>query len=276
MASFSIDHHKARTGRVTWDDLDLTAFGTDRLPEGALRCLRSMHDVEHHTICYLREVLVTPAHRDPELTTFLILWAFEELWHGEALAAVLDAHGEPAGTARVAASRANLGARDHLRPLLIGLAGWAAGDDFVAVHMAWGAVNELATRAGYARLVERAGHPVLTELVSRILRQEGRHAAFYLAQAHRRLEASRRARCLTRAALRHLWQPVGSGVMASAEAAFLVDYLFGGADGRRAADRVDRQLDRLPGLCGLGLLRGAVDARTTARPAVGEASSSRR
>ena len=35
-----------------------------------------------------------PAHRDPEVTAFLACWVFEELWHGDAIAAVLEAHGE--------------------------------------------------------------------------------------------------------------------------------------------------------------------------------------
>ena len=63
-----------------------------------------MHDVEHHTVCYLRDLLVTPAHRDPEITTFLTMWTFEEFWHGEAIAAVL---GRPrrAGRGRRASRR---------------------------------------------------------------------------------------------------------------------------------------------------------------------------
>ena len=62
-----------------------------------------MHDVELHTICYLRDLLVTPAHADPDVTTFLSCWAYEELWHGEALGDVLAAHGRPSGAARVSA-----------------------------------------------------------------------------------------------------------------------------------------------------------------------------
>ncbi len=36
--------------------------------------------------------------------------------------------------------------------------------------------------------VQRAGHPVLTELLGRIMRQEGRHVDFYATEATRRLE----------------------------------------------------------------------------------------
>ena len=64
-----------------------------------------MHDVEHHTVCYLRDLLLTPAHQDPEITSFLSCWVFEEMWHGEAIGRVLEAHGEEAGAPRIAALR---------------------------------------------------------------------------------------------------------------------------------------------------------------------------
>ena len=81
-----------------------------------LRCLRYMHDVENHTVCYLRDVLVTRAHRDPEVTSFLTLWNYEEFWHGEAIARILAAHDEPAGTGRIAALRQRLPKRDAWKP----------------------------------------------------------------------------------------------------------------------------------------------------------------
>ena len=76
-----------------------------------------MHDVENHTVCYLRDVLVTRAHRDPEVTSFLTLWNYEEFWHGEAIAGILAAHDEPAGTGRIAALRQRLPKSDAWKPL---------------------------------------------------------------------------------------------------------------------------------------------------------------
>ncbi|MDA8286602.1 MAG: ferritin-like domain-containing protein [Actinomycetota bacterium] len=253
---------------LEWEDLDLAAFGSSPLDQDSLRCLRYMHDVEFHTVCYLRDLLLTPAHTDPELTAFLSTWVYEELWHGEALAAVLEAHGEEHGQLRVAALRGGLGWRDRLRPLLAALGGWWAGDDLVALLMAWGALNESTTQAGYSLLARRAGHPVLQELVGRIMRQEGRHLDFYTRQAARRLAVSRRARRLTRAALSMLWRPVGSGVLPAAESTFLLRHLMGGPDGQTAVERLDRRLDRLPGLSDLRLVRRAV-ARAGVRPAPG-------
>ena len=117
--------------------------------------------------------------------------------------------------------------------------------------MTWGAVNEWTTQAGYARLAERAGHPVLTELLGRIMRQEGRHIAYYAGEAERRLDGHRGVQRVVRGALTHLWRPVGAGVMPEREVRFLVDTLFGGRDGRDAAARLDERIARLPGLDGL-------------------------
>jgi hypothetical protein len=216
-----------------------------------------MHDVEGHTICYLRDLLVTRAHRDAEVTSFLACWSYEEHWHGEAIAKVLAAHDEVSGRDRVGPMRAALPKSDNTRPLLFSL-GSALTPHMVPVQMSWGAINEWTTQAGYAQLAKRAGHPVLSELLRRIMKQEGRHIDFYAAQARRRLAASSAARRLTRGALRRWWTPVGAGVMPKAEVNFLARYLFGDAAGLDAARRVDRQVARLPGLDGLRLLEGAV------------------
>ena len=255
---FDIEAYKSRVRRLQWDDLDLDAFSDLPLDAPALRCLRYMHDVEFHTACYLRELLVSRAHADPEVTAFLSCWVYEEMWHGEAIAAVLTAHHEPAGTARVAHMRGRLGWSERLRPAAMMAGSALTGDDFVAVQMAWGAINELTTQAGYSQLARRAGHPVLSALLRRIMRQEGLHIDFYTSQARRRLGASRRARTLARVALRRWWAPVGSGVMPRQETAHLAVHLFGRPEDRAVARRVDGHIDRLPGLQGLHLLEGSL------------------
>lgn len=253
-----LDTFADRSARLDLTDLDIdAAFRDQPLDPDALRCLRYMHDVEHHTICYLRDLLVTSLHRDPEITTFLTMWAYEEHWHGDAIARVLDAHGEPAGVARLDVLRRELGWRDRLMPFTHLAGSTLAGESFVAVHMSWGAVNEWTTQAGYARLSVLAGHPVLSEILRRIMRQEGRHIDVYASQAERRLRDDRRARRLARFALRRLWKPVGANVMPDDEVRFLVRYLFAGEEGRQMADRIDRRVDRLPGLEGLALVSTA-------------------
>ena len=219
-----------------------------------------MHDVENHTVCYLRDVLVTRAHRDPEVTSFLTLWNYEEFWHGEAIAGVLAAHDEhgrhrdgspPSASGCPSATR---GGRSSFQ-----LAS-AITPHLTAVHMTWGAVNEWTTQAAYARLAKLADHPALTELLRRIMKQEGRHIDFYATQARARLADSRAAQRMTRWALRQYWAPVGSGVVPDREVASSAPTCSGTTTGRAVADRIDRRVDRLPGLDGLNLLRGAVSA----------------
>lgn len=256
--AFAIEDYARRAAPVRTEDLDFGAFRDQPLREGTLRCLRFMTDIESHTVCYLRDLLVTPSHQDPEVTTFLTMWNYEEHWHGEALGEVLAAHGEPAGLTRVEAIRAGLGWKDRLAPLRQSVLANVIGPDFVAVHMTWGAVNEWATYAGYQRLIEREPHPVLTELLRRIMRQETRHVAFYVTQARRRLAASARARRLTRFALRRFWAPVGSSVMPERETRHLLNYLFDGPGGARTVRKIDADVERLPGMAGLNLVRRGI------------------
>ncbi len=255
--NFAIEDYKRQTNRLEVDDIDFDAFRDQPLDEATLRCLRYMHDVELHTVCYLRDLLLTPAHQDPEMTTFLTFWNFEEFWHGEALGRVLDAHGEPAGDSRVARMRHRLGWRDRARPALTTLSSAMVGQAFIAVHMTWGAINEWSTQAGYARLAAKAKHPVLGDLLSRIMKQEGRHIDFYGSQASQRLAASAKARRVTRFALKHFWAPVGTGVMPDVENRYLLQHLLGDDEGRIVVERIDRRIDRLPGLSGLELLTTA-------------------
>jgi hypothetical protein len=254
-----LERYAASAARLDLEGVDMDAFLERPLDASTLRCLRYMHDIEHHTVCYLRDLLVTPVHRDPAATTFLTVWNYEEMWHGDAIARVLAAHGEDAGGPRVRRLRQHLGVRDRLAPALHAAGAAVAGEAFGALHMTWGAVNEWTTQAGYARLAERAGHPVLSEMLRRIMRQEGRHIAYYAGEAERRLAGRRGVQRLVRWALAHLWRPVGAGVMPLTEVRFLVDTLFAGADGRAAAARIDERVARLPGLAGLRLVSGAVD-----------------
>lgn len=250
-----MDKYARTAAPVRWDDIDLTVFRDRPLSDGTLRVLRYMCDVESHTVCYLRDLLVTPSHADPEVTTFLTMWNYEEYWHGEVLADVLAAHGIATGDDHVRAVRERLGWRDKLAPVKQSMLANLVGEDFIATHMSWGAVNEWLTHAGYTRLMQIEQHATLTAVLERIAAQETRHIAFYATQARERLQRSAKARRLTRFALARAWQPVGANVMPRPEVRHLVRHLLGGPDGLVAADRVDARIDGLPGCEGLGLVR---------------------
>src|ERR1700729_3879950 len=167
----TIDSYKSRAGRLDLEGIDFDDFRDQPLPSEALRSLRYMHDVEFHTVCYLRDLLLTPAHQDPAITSFLSCWVFEEMWHGEAIGQVLEAHGEGAGPPGIAALRQGRRRRQAASALTTIASAAFAGRAFIAVHMTWGAINEWTTQAGYSRLAETAGHSTLRELPRPVLEQ---------------------------------------------------------------------------------------------------------
>jgi hypothetical protein len=234
---------------VTADVVDAAAFAQRPLSDWALQTLAYMSDIEQHTIAYLRELLSTRAVDDPEIAQFLACWFYEESAHGRALAAVLDAHGYVGAMS----PRRPLGVRARLEAMVMAALS-ATWPSFSAVHMTWGAINELTTLTAYRQLDARAGHPALSALLARIARDESRHFGFYFDQARRRLAASARTRRAVRVFVEAFWAPVGSGVRPHGEVAALAATLFSGADGRDAARRIDRTIRRLPGFDGVPLV----------------------
>lgn len=252
--SFDVDQYAQTSTRIRWDDLDMSSFETSPLSEDALRCLRYMSDVETHTVCYLRDLLVTPSHADPEVTVFLTMWNLEEYWHGEVLDEVLERHGVPTGPNHTRAVRTRLGWKDRLAPIRQSLLANIIGEDFIATHMAWGAINEWCAHSAYTRLIESTKHPVLTEILRRIAKQETRHVAFYNSQARDRLERSRKAQHIARFALGKAWGIVGSTLMPALEVKHMLGYLYGGKAGLEEVRRIDAKIDSLPGQRNLHLV----------------------
>jgi hypothetical protein len=132
--------------------------------------------------------------------------------------------------------------------------------DFVALHMTWGAINELTTLTAYHQLLRRSEHPVLHRMLRRIIQDERRHFAFYRAQAKARMEDKPRVGRLVRRGLKAFWTPVGAGVKSEEEVDALALYLFGDSpEGREGAREIDRTIAELPGLEGLTLIEDALD-----------------
>ena len=257
----SIQKFEEQGGRLRTDDIDFEAFRTQPLPADVLRCISYMHDIEYQTVLYTRELLMMPQWKDPQFTAFLTLWNYEEYWHGNALGRILAMHGEPAHDPRLSAMRVFNKRYLFWSPAIFWLLGHGVRK-FPAVHMTWGAINEWTANAAYNRLAAVADHPVLTELLGRIMRQEGRHAGYYASYARELLEGDRKAQKVTRWFLRHQWAPVGNGDVPKIETSFTTAYLFGSGDGMELIDRIEDRIDLLPGLKGLNLVRtGIAEAR---------------
>jgi len=250
MTTFDLDGWVARSGALDLTGIDWTEVPRHPLPEPAIRTLLYMQDIESHTIVYLRSLFVTRAIDDPEISTFLACWLYEETFHGIALARFLEAAGHAVPPRPKPHGHESFAQWLEARATAVLSRTWA---NFCAVHMTWGAINELTTLTGYLRLKTVAGHPVLSDLLERIMRDESRHFFFYYRQAEERLR-SPAAAGVARFLVDHFWGPVGTGVGTPGELEFMAQYLFDGEDGRIAIRKVDETIRRLPGFASVQLL----------------------
>lgn len=248
---FDIEQYLATSRRLVTEDLDW-----DDVPNHPLRAeeqafLAYAMNIEDHTLFYLRDLLDTPAALEPDVAAFLSCWAYEEHYHGRALERFAQAHGGSEAPRRDAVRRQAQTGR---------FAGWFKGlgtkaiarmsPDFAAVHMTWGAVNELTTLSGYEELARRTEHPVLRELLARIVKDERRHFAFYYNQAAKRLEKSPRQQRITRWLMDRIWRPVGSGQFPLPDVVASGAYVFGTDVGRKTVEKLESTIGQLPGMTG--------------------------
>ena len=129
----------------------------------------------------------------------------------------------------------------------------AAWKDFLALHMSWGAVHECTTIHAYQRLMAMNDHPVLDELLRRIVFDEARHFSFYMWQARERL-AQPRVQRIVRAIMDRMYIPVGANHQPDQLACWVSGQLFDGEGGREAAQKVDQTISKLPGFSDARLL----------------------
>ena len=270
--AFDLEAYVARSRAVDLSTIPWDEIPRHPLPPEAVRTLRYMQDIESHTIIYLRSLLATRAIDDPEVATFLSCWVYEETFHGIALARFLEAAGHPMGPRPRPHGHEPLSQRLEAAATAMVSRAWP---DFCAVHMTWGAINELTTLTGYRRLVAVARHPVLSDLLERIMLDESRHFFFYYRQAEIRLQRPMVART-ARFLVDRFWAPVGSGVQPQEELGFMAGYLFSGAEGRAAARKVDDTIRRLPGFASVKLLEAWMDTHVTGRAGASGAQSGAR
>ena len=258
--SFSIERYKEESKKLDIAGVAWEEVAANQLSKGDLFCLHYMMDIENHVPLYLSHLLVTRACMDPILTAFLACWNYEELWHGENIGRFLNLYGiEFDSQDRIANVRANLGFQNSVS-LMSTMAGSWLLRDFSAVYLTIGAINELATLTGYGALIRKSGHPVLKDLLGRIIKDERRHFAFYFNSAKEWLTGNEKAQRMDRWMLNRVWIPVGQGVKKLEEVDALALYLFDDEQGEEELLNLDEKIGKLPGLSGIKLMSKALYA----------------
>ena len=248
-APTNIERHLTHSKALDLTGIDFDDVRNHPLRDDEVRILTYFMDVEANTIVYLKELLSTPAIEIPEIQAFLSCWAYEEYFHGFALRRFLNAYGVGIADERVAEVQGAKSLVFRLRTLGQTLLARLAGHRFIGVHMAWGAANELATAEGYLRIISKTQHPILAELLTRIMKDERRHFAFYYKEALARM-ADPKTATLVSTLIRRFFEPVGADIRSLEEVDAVALMLFDDDEGMGIVRRIDEKIAALPGLAG--------------------------
>jgi len=252
---FEIDRFMESSGKVDLSDIDWSEVPKYPMTPEALRTLRYFMLTEGSTFFYVKALMTTKAAiEEPELAPFLCVWMYEEEFHGRAFRKFVEAYGEQVPDDYRARMFMNRGPGERIDELSQTVLSRVFRDDWPAVHMIWGVVQEFTTYQGYIALIERTGHPILAKICQRIMKQEMKHFAFYRDHAYKRLVNNPAAQKLTSWALRTGWTPVGDGMCSKEDVNHAIRWLFDGKDGE-AGDKVDRKMREMPGLEWFDLFR---------------------
>lgn len=207
-----------------------------------------MRDIEAFTDIYYKELLRTPTGKDPVIRQFMDQWQLEELQHANLLDRFLNEAGYPTSKKWLDEARAKIPAsykvKGFIQPWITNM----VGKKFSAVHMTWGAIQELSTLQGYKRLWETAKHPVLEHILRGIASEESIHIFFYRNIAKEKLEQSQFSQRIARFLVEKFWTPVGQGTKPEEDTNYVIATLFSGDDGLEKVDtNVNRSIALLPG-----------------------------
>ena len=234
-------------GKIRWSDVKNYPLDPRLIP-----VLLYMRDVETLTDVYYEELRRTPTGKDPIISKFMERWSVEEQTHGELLNRFLNEAGFDTDERWQANVIGSVSTSYTVTNYLITTLTNLVGKRFTATHMTFGAIHEMSTTQGYRRLARIADHPILTEILSGIIREESTHTNFYRSVARLELQKSGISRKLSRFLVKHFWTPVGSGAKPKNESDYTIATLFGGEGGLEWIDKnVTGRLQTLPGFAGL-------------------------
>ncbi len=223
-----------------------------RLDPGFIPILIYMRDVESFTEIYHEELLRTPTGKHPVIKKFMDRWSVEENQHAELLNRFLNEAGFPTSAHWLAEAKASIPFRYTFENRIYPLITNCFGKYFSGAHMVWGAINEMTTLQGYRQLWQKAGHPVLEQLLRAIAREESVHSHFYWSIARLHLERSKFSRGLARFIINQFWTPVGQGTKPKEETNRTIATLFEGPAGVSSFERnIGQRMQQLPGFAGL-------------------------
>ncbi len=232
---------------IAWNDVK-----NYELNEKFIPILIYMRDVEVLTDMYYRELRRTPTGKDPHISKFMERWGTEEITHGEVLNRFLNEAGIETGEQWKEQVQSSVSKLYKVNAYLITTLTNLIGEKFTATHMTFGAIHELSTGQAYRRMMKMANHPVLTDILTAILREESAHTRFYASVARIELARNEFAQKVARFIVNKFYTPVGQGSRPKKQTHYSIGTLFNGSEGLEWVERtITRKVQALPGFDGL-------------------------
>jgi hypothetical protein len=247
-----VDRFRFRAGLISWNAAD---FATCSLDPGFVQILHVAALLEEDTVITVRQGSSLGLHRSADLAEFLPQWELEEAEHGRALRFLLDHqdYEPPERRRKSLALRRRVVARIPARALV-------RLPETSFLFCVLGAAAEYVATVIYAELAKQSDSIPAEHLLRAIARQEARHFAFFLAAA--RLRGNRITTLnghVARRVLRSIWEPIGVPTLGvSVWHDMFADWL----EDARFRDRMvmmDRIVDSIPHLEGVGLMSGFLE-----------------
>jgi len=234
-------------GNIAWHDVKNHPLDTRFVP-----VLLYMRDVEALTDVYYKELLRTPTGKDPIISKFMERWNVEEVTHGELINRFLNEAGIKTDEKWQTQVKKQVSRFYTINSYILTTLTNLVGKQFTATHMTFGAIHEMSTGQGYRRLMKLADHPVLTEILTGIMREESAHTRFYANIAQLELGKSPFAQKVARFVVNKFWSPVGQGAKPKKQTDYTIATLFNGKEGLDWIERnVSQKISAFPGFDGL-------------------------
>jgi hypothetical protein len=249
-----IERYISVSAKIDTSDIDWDRAREAGLTDDEKFVLTYFSDVESQTIRYLKTLLQMKIAFRPSVAAFLTTWSYEEFFHGYELGRLLAVCGNPLEEDRLEKVSAKARFNEWLEAMFAPLLSRIFSNQFPAVYLSYGAIQEMTTLRGYEHLRQYTRNPALQLLCERIAKQERRHFAWYFNHARELLLESRGARVLARKLLEFNWVPVGAGIKSPDEVKRLFSILFPVETARKLVREVDAKMGTLPGLEGIRLM----------------------
>lgn len=257
LATADTPDHLARfargAGRIDWAP---EALATCQLDDDVARLLAVAVLLEEDTAISAAQARALGLDRASDMAAFLTAWEEEEAEHGRALRCLTAGHVVGRPPTRPASSSVRRHGQALVPARLLGRFG-PVGVTFCTL----GAAAEYVAIIVYTELAKATADPTVVALLRSVIRQEGRHLGFFLAAAqYRAATMPSHEQRLARSLVAHLWSPIGMATLGTEQWWDEIGPLLERPRVRERVVGMDRVVDAVPHLAGLGLMGSFLSA----------------